>query len=215
LIPPRCDVNRFDPRAVSGAEDIKNRHQAVNKKVVLFLGTLSIHKGLNFLLPAFARALKEVPDAALLLVGSGDQEKALRSLAEELGITEAVVFCGRRPYHEIPAYLSAADVFAFSSLDEGTPRAIMEAMAMQVPVVATRVGGIPELITHGVNGFLVPPADPEALGDALTLALRDPAARQAAARARELIVKNYSFEMGMQVYKGALYGLLDRPYPPA
>lgn len=137
------------------------------------------------LLRGFAHARARVPEARLLLVGGGDGEPALRALADELGITPAVTFAGVRS--DVPAVLAASDVFAMTSLSEGTSVTLVEAMLARRPAVVTAVGGNPEVVADGTTGLLVPRGDAAATGEALAALLRDPARRDAmgaAARAR-------------------------------
>jgi len=128
--------------------------------------------------------LRETP-ARFVLVGDGPRETELRALAERLGVSNAVTFLGRRA--DVPALLARADVVCHPARMEGLPNAVMEAMAAARPLVATSVGGTPELVQDGIHGLLVPPEDPAALAAGILAVLRDPdrAARLArAAHAR-------------------------------
>ncbi len=111
------------------------------------------------LLRAFAKIA--VPSVRLLLVGTGELETTMRNFAVQLGIEERVHFLGMRS--DIPDILNASDIFVLTSSWEGNPMAIMEAMASGLPVVATAVGGVPELVQHGTTGFLVPPEEEKTL----------------------------------------------------
>ena len=207
LVPSRCDVQRFNPQVWQNARGEVRRQLGVdNKKVVMFIGTLSVHKGLSYLLKAMPQICSLYPETAVVLVGSGPLMDELKSLALELGIADKTIFCGRIPYEQIPAYLSAADIFAFPSIDEGLPRAVMEAMAMELPVVGTKVGGIPELVQNGQTGFLVDPCNPQQIADALNLLLQKPhLASEMGRSARNEIVSNYSFEEGIKRYISLIY----------
>jgi glycosyltransferase involved in cell wall biosynthesis len=123
------------------------------------------------------RAVGRVPGARLVLVGSGPLEHDLRALVAHDGLAERVTFAGSRG--DVADLLPAFDVFALSSRYEGLPIALLEAMAAGRPCVATRVGGIPEVVTDGVDGVLVPPEDPDALADALSALAADPDRRAA------------------------------------
>ena len=123
------------------------------------------------------RAVGRVPGARLVLVGSGPLEHDLRVLVAHDGLAERVTFAGSRG--DVADLLPAFDVFALSSRYEGLPIALLEAMAAGRPCVATRVGGIPEVVTDGVDGVLVPPGDPDALADALSALAADPDRRAA------------------------------------
>src|SRR5690606_32738410 len=152
-------------------------------------------------------------DAAptLVLVGLGPLEGELRALAGELGIERRVVFAGSRD--DVFELLPGFDAFVLSSRFEGLPIALLEAMATGVAPVATPVGGIPEVITDGVDGLLVPPGDPDALATALGKVLRDDALRaDLGARARE---RARAFDLVHAVRRTeAIYRLaLGRPAP--
>ena len=141
-------------------------------------------KGHDDLLHAMPLVLRETP-ARFVLVGDGPRETELRALAERLGVSNAVTFLGRRA--DVPALLARADLVCHPARMEGLPNAVMEAMAAARPLVATSVGGTPELVQDGIHGLLVPPEDPAALAAGILAVLRDPdrAARLArAAHAR-------------------------------
>jgi glycosyltransferase involved in cell wall biosynthesis len=150
---------------------------------------LEPEKGHATLLEAWPKVLARVPDARLLVVGEGSLADQLHEQAEQLGIMgEAcegdrcvgtrharpdakVVFTGRRD--DVPSVTAALDVAVLPSYREALGLAILEAMALARPVVATEVGGIPEMVEHGVTGLLVPPRDPGALADAIARLLTD------------------------------------------
>ena len=115
------------------------------------------------------RALARLPDARVAIAGRGEQEASLRRLAAELGLCERVHLLGLRD--DVETVLAAADLFVQPSRSEGLPLAVLEAMASGLPVVATRVGGIPEAVADGETGLLVPPGDPAALATALARVL--------------------------------------------
>ncbi|GAA4841813.1 glycosyltransferase [Kitasatospora terrestris] len=128
--------------------------------VIGTVGNLTAKKDQATLLAAFAQLRREHPSAALVLIGAGPLEQQLRSQAGE-----SVVFAGSRP--DVPALLPGLDVFTLSSRAEGLPVALMEAMTSGLPSVVTRVGGMPEVLDDGEQGYLVPPGDPAALAAAL------------------------------------------------
>ena len=128
-------------------------------------------KGIRYLIDAFPRVLAARPDARLLLVGRGPEEGALKAQAAALGIEERVVFAGFQ--RDSAAYAGTFDVAVVPSLEEGFGLVAVEAMALGVPVVASRVDGLQEVITDGRSGLLVPPADPAAIADAVLRVLGD------------------------------------------
>ncbi len=140
----------------------------------LVVGTVSRlkrPKGVDSLVRAFARLRATLPDAMLVVVGWGRESSALESLASDLGVRTAVAFTG--PLADPAPALEAMDIFVLPSQREAFSLAILEAMALGKPVVATRVGGIPELVAHEDTGLLVPARDDEALAAALLELARD------------------------------------------
>ncbi len=154
------------------------------------------------------RALYWLPDARVAIAGRGDEEENLRALAEELEVTERVHLLGLR--NDVDAILTAADIFVQPSRSEGLPLAVLEAMGHGVPVVATKVGGIPEAIEHEVSGLLVPPGDPEALTNALAQLIECPEYAESLARTARARVEA-EFSVGAMVEKYAdLYARVMR-----
>lgn len=150
------------------------------------VGRLAPQKGQRHLVSAMPALLSRVPGAHLAIVGGGDLEPVLRALARELGVQERVHLLGAR--RDARAFMHAADAFAMPSIWEGFGIVLLEAMAAGLPIVASRVATIPEVVVDGETGILVPPGDANALADALaTLALdRKLAGRYGAAGRRRL-----------------------------
>lgn len=143
------------------------------------------------LLRAAKPVLESNNAAELWLVGDGPEKEDLERLTEDLGIRDRVLFTGWQP--DVSKYLSRMTVFVLSSITEGIPVAMLEAMVAGIPVVATRVGGIPEVIEHGKNGLLVDPRRPEELAQAVMQLLRDEGLRtRLGDQGRQHIVDNYS-----------------------
>jgi glycosyltransferase involved in cell wall biosynthesis len=152
--------------------------------LVVTVANLRVTKGYTDLLRAATQVIGEVDRAKFVAVGQGPDEAALRALHARLGLGERFLFLGYRD--DALQIMAAADVFCLASRHEGLPLALMEALALGLPVVATSVGGIPELVTHDVDAILVEPGRPEDLAHALTALARDPRRRaRIAARARE------------------------------
>lgn len=141
--------------------------------VVGVVANLIHYKGHTHLLAAGRRVAGRFPRLTFLLVGEGPCRAALERQAAGLGLAERVRFLGSR--RDVPALLALMDVVALPSLEEGFPNALLEAMAAGKPVVASRVGGVPEAVVEGQTGLLVPPGDPAALAEALLALLEDPA----------------------------------------
>ncbi len=145
--------------------------------VIGTVGRLVQIKGHEWLLKAAPRVLAEFPHATFVFLGEGPLLSQLEKLADGLGISGRVLFLGAR--QDVPECLATFDLFAFPSLNEGMGRALIEAMAARLPVVATAVGGIPDIVVNGESGVLVPPKDALALADAVCGILRDPGKRRA------------------------------------
>ena len=139
--------------------------------IVGVVGRLELEKGHPTLLEAWPLVLEQVPGAYLIIVGEGSRQSALRQIAREQGIERHVIFTGRRD--DIPAVTASLDVAVLPSYREAQGLTILEAMAMSRPVVASNVGGIPEMVRDGVTGLLVPPCDPPALAAAIVRLLQD------------------------------------------
>lgn len=141
---------------------------------VLFIGRLAAAKGVPVLLDAFALVRARFPDARLTLVGDGPARASLEARSDELAIRDAVRFTGYLSQDEVAEELSRADLFALPSFAEGVPVVLMEAMASGLPVVTTRITGIPELVEDGVSGRVVTPGDSEVFAEAMTEVLAGP-----------------------------------------
>lgn len=144
---------------------------------ILSVGRLVAVKAHGVLLAAVGALRAEGVDARLTLVGDGPRRAALEALVRERGLAEHVHFAGRIGQDEIGAYYRDADVFCLPSFAEGVPVVLMEAMASALPVVSTRVNGIPELVEDGVSGLLVAPGRSDLLATALRRVAEDPARR--------------------------------------
>lgn len=136
-----------------------------DETVIGFVGRLSEEKGAGYLVEAAGRLHRAGRRIRVLLVGDGPQRQATESLAARHGVTAAVVFTGFQS--DTSALYAAMDVFVLPSLTEGTPMALLEAMSHGVPVVASAVGGVPAVVTHRENGYLVPAGNAVALADQL------------------------------------------------
>ena len=139
-------------------------------ELILYVGRLDVNKGLREMMAAMSRLAPKHPRLQLVVVGEGLFEKELRELAGQAGLGGRVRLPGACSSTEVAQWMTASDVFCLPSYSEGCPNVLVEALACGRPVVATAVGGIPELVTANC-GILVPPRDAEQLADALAAAL--------------------------------------------
>jgi len=184
------DAARLQPRRTR-AEVRAELGLAADAALLVCVGRLAPQKDHPTLLAALARL---PPEVVLLVVGGdpfGDGEARLKALAAGHGLGARARFLGIR--HDVPDLLGASDLFVLPSLWEGLGLVFLEAMAVSLPVVATRVSAIPEVVPDGVGGWLVPPGDPEALARTLAAALADPAERaRRGAAGRRLLLERFA-----------------------
>jgi glycosyltransferase involved in cell wall biosynthesis len=176
--------------------------------VIGTVGGLTAKKGHAHLVRSFADLAGRVPEARLVIVGLELDAAPVRVAIEETGLGDRVLLAGYRP--QAARLLRAFDVFALASSHEGMPVALLEAMALGVAVVAARVGGVPEVVTSGGDGVLVPPGDPAALAAALEELLADPTRAGSLGAAAALTAERFSLEATVrrtqEVYDEAMAG---------
>lgn len=177
--------------------------------VVGTVGRLIPIKGSNFLIEAAAEVIKEKPQAVFVFLGEGELQREMEERALQLGIRDHVKFLGWRP--DVASILSTFDVFAFPSLNEGMGKALVEAMAMGKPVVASNVSGIRDLVVNGENGFLVPPAKPDALAARVEFLIANPGVRKTMGNKGRAMAQGFSAEAMLQKIDQVYCELLSKP----
>ena len=191
-IPTGIDVGRFIP----GKGDGGLREELALPPDVPVIGTIAIFrfkKGHRILLEAVPEILKVIPDAVFVFAGDGPQRGNIEGKIRELGLGEKVRLLGLR--NDIPAVLEAVDVFVLPTLEEALGTSFLEAMAMQKPVIGCNVGGVGEVIHHGVNGYLIEPGDTGSLAEAVVRILRDGGlAKRMGEEGRRIVERNYTVE---------------------
>jgi glycosyltransferase involved in cell wall biosynthesis len=195
LIENAIDTDAFR-RRLSRSEAKKRLGVPDERFVIGAVGRLSAEKGFDVLIKAVDLLLLSERDVGLVIVGEGDEEAKLQALIEERGRGDRIQLLGYRS--DVSDVYQALDAFALSSHREGLPNVLLEAMAFDVPVVATRIAGVPKLVSDGANGLLIDPGDAEGLATALARLYADPSFRQQLGRkARETIEARYSFRERM------------------
>jgi glycosyltransferase involved in cell wall biosynthesis len=170
-IPNGVEVARYQSSEEVRSETRASLGVLPGERLVGTVGSLIPLRNHALLLSAAPEVISSFPGTRFVLVGEGPERPALQTLAKRLGISDQVIFTGHRS--DIPAMLAAMDVFALSCDTEGFGLAALEAMAAGLPVVATQVGALPELVEAGETGLLVPRGDARALANALLTLLRD------------------------------------------
>ena len=202
------DPEIFRPPAHGEKERLKEKLGYAGKTLVLYAGRLVERKGVSYLLEAWKAASPDFPRAGLLILGDGPLRRDLEDRAARLGIAHTVRFAGQ--VDNVPEALRAADLFVLPSLQEGMANSLLEAMASGVPVVATRIGGVMDVVEEGVTGLVVEPGDPRSLAGSLRAMLGDPPLRaRLAGSALETIVRAFGPESRSRKYRELYRSLHD------
>ena len=198
------DESIFDVRALSEITgEYNNRLQVITETflrmksaggaVIGTTGFLRSKKGFHILLQAFGKIIKVYPDSCLLVIGQFAQESYKRDMLQQisdLGIKRQVVFTGYIPHREVLAWMKEMDIFAFPSLHEGSPNALIEAMACGLPIVASKIGGIVDIVEEHRDCLLVPAGDADMLSQKLQLLLEDTELRKRLGKTAKDKIKN-------------------------
>jgi glycosyltransferase involved in cell wall biosynthesis len=190
VVPNGVDLNKF--RLMARQEARRQLGLDDDKRYLLYVGRLVAVKGLDLLLDAFAQLVQNQRDVELVLVGDGAERHVLAQRATTLGIRDKVHFVGAQPHERIVLWMNAGDVFCLPSHKEGLPTVLLESLACGTPVVATSVGGIPEIVTDGQVGRLVHSRDPREMAACIEEVLETPWDRQ---QLRDYVAERFSFEV--------------------
>ena len=208
VIPNGVDVRRIEEADARGVRE--ELGIAPNDFVVGTVARLDLNKDTMTLLKAFA-AIPQSPKVKLLIVGDGDQRSRLEEFANSAVLNQSVIFaCWRR---DVPRLLKAINVFALSSLSEGMPLTVLEAMAARLPVVATAVGALPEMVDEGKTGFLVATGDAEAMAEKLGCLVANPQlAKGFGEEARHKVEREFSLDQMLRRYAELYFSMLEKSF---
>ncbi len=170
------DMQLFHP--IPKDEARKHLNLETKEKYILAVGRLSKSKGHSCLIQAFNKLLESNQDLRLIIVGDGEERENLKNLAVQLNIADKITFTGFQKNNLIPLWLNSADIFILPSQLEGTPNILLEAMACGLPVIATKVGGVEEIIKNQLNGLLIEPNSIMEIENAIEQFLGNPLIRK-------------------------------------
>lgn len=193
MIAPGVDLSAFSVDPQSGRQ--LRRQLGIPDGNIVFgsVARLDPIKGSRFIIEAMPQVVKEYPGTTLVLVGDGSEREDLMNRCRALGIQDHVIFTGHQ--EDVSKYLNLMDVFLLASINEGMGMVLLEALACARVIIATRTGGIPEIIQDGHNGILVPPGDAEALGRAMMDLLDHPEKRMAfEEKAKKIDLQKFSID---------------------
>ncbi|MEM3126897.1 MAG: glycosyltransferase [Candidatus Woesearchaeota archaeon] len=197
------DITKFRPRDKNFAR--RKLSLPLNKKIVLFVGWLVEVKGVKYLLEAFFKVLKKHPNSILVIVGEGPLRKEFEEKAKKLNVLRNIKFEGAKRPDQVPFYMNATDILVLPSLAEGMPNVVMEAMASQKAVVATKVGGVPELLKN--YGVIINPKSVGELEMTISHLLSNPKKinRLGKIARKSIIERNLTWQQTAKKYK-QIYG---------
>ncbi len=209
VIPNGIDMRRIDEAQASGARE--EFGIASDDFVIGTVARLDATKDTITLARAFARLFQSHhnPKLKLLVVGDGSERAGLEAFAAKQGLSSSLIFTGLR--HDVPRLYKAMNVFALSSLSEGMPVTVLEAMAARLPVVATKVGALSELVDEGLTGFLVEPKEPEAMAEKLTKFMDNPElGRSFGVQARRKVEREFNIDLMLRRYAELYTSVLQK-----
>ncbi len=197
--------NGIDPHVFkrrADANPLRRKLGLENRKVILFVGHFGPNKGLSVLIEAMSSILHKVPEASLVCVGGTPKWLGTHAYWEYLqhsirskGLESSIRLLAEVHHHDLPAYYSMADVFVLPSFYEAMGKVVLEAMACETPVVASRTGGIPEIVKDGTNGILVEPGDAPGLAESIVRLIQDEdLAHRMGLEAGKMVRSSYTWE---------------------
>ena len=203
------DTDIFNPQNVS--EDLRNELGLKKENIVIgSIGVIEKDKGHRYLVEAIARLKAEgIPNMVCVICGTGPEESDLKEFVRDKGLDSEILFLGFR--EDIPKVLKILDIFALMSLTiESFSMAAVEAMAMEVPVIATNIGGIPEVIDDGKTGIIIPPGNVDALCEAIKLLIQNPAIRfQMGKNGRVRVLEKFTIEQNVKKTEDIFLALME------
>lgn len=194
-----CDLQKF---TFTFAARLETRNQlgfTAEDKILLFIGSLQRDKGIYELITSFSYLSLRYPDLYLIIVGDGPEQQLIKKKVAQINLQKRIYFAGQIPHSKIPEIMSAGDIFVLPSYFEGFPNVVKEAMACSRPVIATRIGGIPEIVENGETGLLINPQDVKSLTDAAAkLVENKELCARMGSEARKIVEQKFSWEHNVE-----------------
>lgn len=207
VIPNGYDSDKFENLSES---NLYNKLKIKkDEKVIIFVGRLHSIKGLSYLIEAMEIIYQKYPKSRLLIVGDGEERTNLENLVKKMNLDKCVIFIGMVPNETVPEYMVASDVFVLPSLSEGFPLTVVEAMASGLPIVATKVRGLPEIIKDGENGFLVEPRNSEEIAKKVLLVLENDELREKISKRNKEEGNKYEWESIVEKLEEIYFGVVS------
>ena len=214
IVPNGIDLSPFR-HAQSKQQDSsalkKQLNLPINAPIVGIFGRLTAAKGHYYFLQAAKQLQTRCPDVHYLIVGDGELREELQQLSRDLGLTKQITFAGFRD--NVIDFYPLLDILVLSSLTEGTPMVLLEAMAMNIPIIATRVGGVKDILTDGHNGILLQAKDSTSLAQALQTLLNNPAEATRLATNAAQTVDHYSSKHMATQYEKIYHAVINNLQP--
>ena len=194
VIPNGIELYKFKTELTGLSKLQTGSYSSDTDQNIIFVGTLRQIKGVRYLIEAMSIMRLNDPHVELMIVGDGEEKEYLQKLTSDLNLNNCVSFVGKVPNDDIPKYMKEADLFVLPSLSESFGIVNIEAMASGLPIVSTNVGGLPDLIKDGINGFLVNPRDPAAIAEKSLLILNDKNLKERISQNNLSEAKKYSWD---------------------
>lgn len=210
IISNGIDVDKFNG---VNKDRIRKKYKIKNdEKVIIFVGRLKPIKGLYYLLSAMKLIQNKDKKIRLLVVGYGEEKTKLEELSKKLSLSTQVIFTDKISNELIPEYLGAGDIFVLPSLSEGFPVVILEAMASGLPIIATKIRGISEIVKDGENGFLIPPKNSNEIAEKILMLINDSKLIKSISDNNKIEAQRYSWETIVEKIEEIYFQVINRGY---
>lgn len=202
VIPNGVDSSIFkEPKTKKGHNGTK----------IIYVGSLLPIKGIKYLIKAMKILHSKYPDLHLTIIGDGDDRRNLELMVHEYALIQNISFVGKVSHKDIPQWLCKNDIFVLPSNSEGVPNVLLEAMAVGLPIIATNVGGIPDIIINKRNGYLVEPESPQEIAEKIQYLISNPQMRKIISKNNKIDIQKYSWNNIVQTLEG-IYSTIIKEY---